>query len=189
MVPQNCTSTETHECPTVAPDVFYGTNQPASGYRLILRRRLRTASLARLLASPLCSRLMWAMENRSERANLRQVQFRLYSGAVRQAYSPVICFTTICESEKTCSDRARRVMANCKASSRATYSATLLSWRPIHLAMVCFWPSESTRTMPIPAGPGLPCELPSTYASKSDILRCYSHLAQRIVCGQASSAA
>jgi hypothetical protein len=37
--------------------------------------RLRTAELARRLASALCSRCMWEMEKCRERASLRQIQF------------------------------------------------------------------------------------------------------------------
>ena len=60
---------------------------------------LRAAELARRLASALCSRLTWEIENFNDRASLRQVQFREYRRGLRQAYTPVICFTTTSESE------------------------------------------------------------------------------------------
>src|SRR5579864_2376068 len=63
------------------------------------RVRERAASLARRLASWLCSLGICAMRNLRPRANLRQVQFREYRRGLRQAYSPVICFTTSSESE------------------------------------------------------------------------------------------
>src|SRR5690349_21277390 len=60
-------------------------------------------------------------------------------------------------------------MAYCKASSRATYSATLLSWCPIHLAMRIGPSAQPSIITPIPDGPGLPRQPPSTYATRSDI--------------------
>lgn len=65
--------------------------------QLVLRDR--AAWLASSLASWFCSRLICAIENSSDRASLRQVQFREYRRGLRQVYWPVICFTTICESE------------------------------------------------------------------------------------------
>jgi len=60
---------------------------------------LRTAELARLLASVLRSRGMCEMEKHNERANLRQIQFREYRRGLWQLYSPLICLTTTSESE------------------------------------------------------------------------------------------
>ena len=60
---------------------------------------LRTAELARLLASVLLSRGMCEMEKCNERANLRQIQFREYRRGLWQLYSPLICLTTTSESE------------------------------------------------------------------------------------------
>src|SRR5271166_2749065 len=49
------------------------------------------------------------------------------------------------------------------------YSATLLSWCPIHLAILIVPSGGPSITTPIPDGPGFPKEPPSTWATKSDI--------------------
>src|SRR5450432_473359 len=84
-------------------------------------------------------------------------------------YSPVICLTTSSESVKTLRAVALASVAYCRASSRATYSATLLSWWPIHLAICTRWPQGFSITTPIPDGPGLPWEPPSMCAIRVDI--------------------
>src|SRR5438034_8676721 len=70
---------------------------------------------------------------------------------------------------------ALSVTAYCRASSSATYSATLLSWRPIFLAILILPPSDPSITTPIPDGPGFPREPPSIYATRVDIRPRFPH--------------
>src|ERR1035437_3394215 len=124
--------------------------------------RRRSADCASPFASALLSRGTCEMENFSERASFRQVQCKEYSRGLRQVYSPVICLTTTSESEYTWSLCALRDTAYCSASISAAYSATLLSWRPIHLAMRTGPLSQPLITTPMPDGPGFPRQPPST---------------------------
>src|SRR5947208_14225282 len=107
------------------------------------------------------------MENFNERASFRHVQCREYSRGLRHSYSPVICRTITWESEYTWSFRALSATAYCRASIKAAYSATLLSWFPIHLAMRTGPPASPLITTPMPDGPGFPRHPPSTYATSS----------------------
>src|SRR5947209_13489555 len=59
--------------------------------------------------------------------------------------------------------------ARCSASKSARYSATLLSWCPIHFWILIGPSSQPSIITPIPDGPGFPREPPSTYATRSDI--------------------
>ena len=52
--------------------------------------------------------------------------------------------------------------AYCKASISAAYSATLLSWLPIHFAMRTGPSATPLITTPMPDGPGFPKHPPST---------------------------
>src|SRR6266566_3183116 len=133
----------------------------SAGHRLYATRR-RNADCASPLASALSSRGTCEMENFSERASLRQVQCKEYSRGLRHVYSPVICLTTTCESEYTWSFWALRETAYCRASMSAAYSATLLSWRPIHLAIRIVPLAQPLITTPMPDGPGFPRQPPST---------------------------
>src|SRR6266853_1394657 len=102
------------------------------------------------------------MEKLSERLSLRQIQCSEYRRGLWHWYSPRICRTTTSESEYTCSTVACKFSAYCSASSSATYSATLLSCWPIHLEILMGTASGWPITTPIPDGPGLPSEPPST---------------------------
>src|SRR5262249_3728793 len=108
------------------------------------------------------------MLKRNERANFRHTQCNEYRRALWQRYSPFICRTITWESEYTCRARAFIISAYCRASISATYSATLLSWCPIPLAILCLCPEGLEITTPIAAGPGLPCDPPSTHAINSN---------------------
>jgi len=81
---------------------------------------------------------------------------------------PVICFTTTCESEYTCSRRAFKPSAHCKASPgphirRHYCPASQSTWRS-----ESFPPPRHQSPRPTPAGPGFP-STPSIYATKSAI--------------------
>ena len=52
---------------------------------------------------------------------------------------------------------------------RATYSATLLSCRPIHFAILIGPALLPSMRIPTPDGPGFPSEPPSTYATRFNI--------------------
>lgn len=134
-------------------------------YFSVTSAHIRAALFARWFASRFSARGILSIANSSPRASFRQTQCSEYSRGLRHAYSPLICRTTTSESEYTHSDRAFRSCAHCSASSSATYSATLLSCQPIHFAMRVWRPAASFTITPMPAGPGLPCELPSTYAT------------------------
>src|SRR5438270_13307493 len=60
-------------------------------------------------------------------------------------------------------------MADCSASISATYSATLLSCLPMCRAMLVLLPAGSVITTPMAAGPGFPCDPPSTHAINSNV--------------------
>jgi hypothetical protein len=77
-------------------------------------------------------------------------------------YSPLICLTTTSESENTCSALALSPKAQYSTSKSAIYSATLLSWCPIHFRILIVSFSDPSITTPIPEGPGFPSEPPST---------------------------
>src|SRR5207237_228492 len=70
---------------------------------------------------------------------------------------------------------ALEATAYCSASSTATYSATLLSCRPIILAILILPSSDPSITTPIPEGPGFPREPPSIYATRVNIRLRFSH--------------